>query len=691
MTRLSRRRFLGGTAAAGVLGAMSPLLREALAVPARRATGTLADVRHVVILMQENRSFDHYFGTLAGVRGFGDRMAIPLRDGRTVWQQHNGRRIVMPYRLDARAGNAQPALDLPHTWPDAQAAWDDGRLNAWPRSKTDASMAYYTRAELPIQFALAEAFTLCDAYHCSLQGGTNPNRLFLMTGTNDPSGRHGGPAIDNRMEGFGPPEQGFTWATYPERLEAAGVSWKVYTDMADNYDCNMLTTFRTFREAHASRHNAARPNALADKGISSTLGNATLDGLRDDVVNGRLPQVSWVISPRLYSEHPGPSTPVQGGAYTLQVLEALLADPEVWSGTVFLQMYDENDAFFDHVPPPAPPALLRDGTRSGKSTVPFGDECHGDGLLYGLGPRVPMVVMSPWSKGGWVNSEVFDHTSVLRFLERRFGVAEPNISAWRRAVCGDLTSCFDFASPDAATPRLPVFGTAQADAERARQRATPAIDVPVEGAQAAPRQEPGTRPSRALPYRLEVRFEVQDARLEAPAAPGASGVPLTFVNSGTAGAVFHVYDRLRLGRPPRRYTVEAGKELAELWTPPGEAGAIPPEAYDLWILGPNGFHRALRGSGPQELAVHAVREGDRLALELRNTGTVARQATLTMLAYADAAPRTVTVAPGGVERIRLPGPWYDAQVESNGAAWRFAGRVETGFDGTSDPAMAAGQ
>jgi phospholipase C len=656
MTRLSRRRFLGNATAAAVLGALPPLLQAALAASPRRGTGTIADVRHVVILMQENRSLDHYFGTLAGVRGFGDRLTIPVRDGRTVWQQHNGSRIVMPYRLDASAGNAQPALDLPHTWPDAHAAWDDGRMGSWPRAKTDASMAYYTRAELPIQFALAEAFTLCDAYHCSLQGGTNPNRLYLMTGTS-------GPLIDNRMEGFGPIDQGFTWTTYPERLEAAGISWKVYNDMADNYGCNLLETFKSFRAAHA-----ARPHPLADKGLSTTLRDATLDGLRDDVVNGRLPQVSWVIPPQLYSEHPNPSTPVQGGAYTLAVLEALLADPDVWSGTVFLQMYDENDAFFDHMPPPAAPALRPDGSRAGKSTVDFAAECHGDGLLYGLGPRVPMLVMSPWSKGGWVNSQVFDHTSVLRFLERRFGVVEPNISAWRRAVCGDLTSCFDFASPDASIPRLPAFGTAQADAERARQRATPAIEVPPAGAQAAPRQEPGTRPSRALPYLLEVLAE-----------PGPDGVALSFANAGTVGAVFHVYDRLRLDRVPHRYTVEAGKQLADTWTAAG--------GYDLWILGPNGFHRALRGAGVPAVAVRAAREGDRIVLELRNGADAPRAATVTMLAYADPAPRTVNVGAGAALRIALPGPWYDAEVRSGDAVWRFAGRVETGYDGTSDPAM----
>ena len=663
MTSPSRRRFLGNATAATVLGALPPLLQAALAVPPRRGTGTIADVRHVVILMQENRSLDHYFGTLAGVRGFGDRMTIPVHGGRTVWQQHNGRRIVMPYRLDASAGNAQPALDLPHTWPDAQAAWDDGRMGSWPRAKTDASMAYYTRAELPVQFALADAFTLCDAYHCSLQGGTNPNRLFMMTGTNDPSGRHGGPAIDNRMEGFGPVERGFTWTTYPERLDAAGISWKVYNDMTDNYGCNLLETFKSFRAAHA-----ARPHPLADKGLSTTLRDATLDGLRDDVVNGRLPQVSWVIPPRLYSEHPNPSTPVQGGAYTLQVLEALLADPDVWSGTVFLLTYDENDAFFDHMPPPAAPALLPDGSRAGKSTVGFADECHRDGCLYGLGPRVPMLVMSPWSKGGWVNSQVFDHTSIVRFLERRFGVLEPNIGAWRRAVCGDLTSCFDFASPDASIPRLPAYGTALADAERVRQRATPAIEVPPESAQAAPRQEEGTRPSRALPYLLEVLAE-----------PRADGIALAFANGGTAGAVFHVYDRLRLDAVPRRYTVEAGKQLADTWTASG--------AYDLWILGPNGFHRGLRGTGVPGIAVRAARVGERIVLELRNGTDAPRDATVTMLAYADPAPRTVSLAAGAVEVITLPGPWYDAAVRCGDAAWRFAGRIETGFDGTSDPAL----
>jgi phospholipase C len=670
-----RRRFLGQALAAGLMGTMPPLLRQALAVPAHRATGTLQDVQHVVILMQENRSLDHYFGTLPGVRGFGDRFTIPLQGGRTVWQQNNGRRTVMPYHLDQETGNAQCALDLPHTWPDAQAAWNEGRMAYWPRSKTDASMAYYTRRELPFQFALAEAFTLCDAYHCSLQGGTNPNRLYMLTGTNDPTGSGGGPAIDNRMEGLGPPGQGFTWTTYAERLEQAGVSWKVYQDMDDNYDCNLLTVFRSFREAHLDR-----PNPLAERGLSTTLRNATLLGLKDDVLAGRLPQVSWVVPPRLYCEHPGPSTPVQGGAYTQMVLEALLADPAVWSKTVFLQMYDENDAFFDHAPPPAAPALQRDGSRAGKSTVDYAAECHSDGRLYGLGPRVPMLVISPWSKGGWVNSQVFDHTSILRFLEARFGVQEPNISPWRRAVCGDLTSCFDFRAPDAAPPPLEPRSQAWADAWRREQRARSGIEVPPEASQGAPRQPAGERPSRALPYRLELRSEI------AAAQPRA--LSLEFINSGAAGAVFHVYDKLHLERIPRRYTVEAGKALPDLWTPaPGDQGK-----YDLWVLGPNGFHRHLQGSVDADTLVMELKtHGGSLRLDLRNGGAAACEVALRKLAYGSAPLQLRTLAPGESARILLPLEaqryWYDYSVESGSWMRRFAGRLETGQHGVSDPAM----
>jgi phospholipase C len=672
-TNTHRRGFLRAAVAGGLYAGLPPAIRTALAVPANNVKGSLEDVQHVVILTQENRSFDHYFGTLPGVRGFGDRFTVPVQGPRSIWQQFNGRRTVLPYRLDQQAGNAQCALDLPHTWPDAQEAWDGGRMRFWPRVKTDAAMAYYGQQELPFQFALAQAFTLCDAYHCSLQGGTNPNRLFLFTGTNDPSGAGGGPVIDNTKNGLGPVAEGFTWITYAERLEQAGVSWKVYQDMADNYDDNPLVLFRQFRQQHADGQ-----GVLFEKGMRSTLSGISLQGLKDDVLANRLPQVSWVVAPRMYCEHPGPSTPVQGGWYTQQVLEALTANPEVWSKTVFLQNYDENDAFFDHMPPPAAPALNRDGSRAGASTVPFAQECHTDGQIYGLGPRVPMLIISPWSKGGWVNSQVFDHTSVLRFLEQRFGVREPNISAWRRAVCGDLTSCFDFATPDAQPPVLQPRSKESVDALRVEQRRMRGIEVPAADVQQAPLQPPGTRPSRALPYRLDMRAVVRP-----------DTVVLSFVNSGTAGAVFHVYDQLHLERLPRRYTVEAGKQLDDVWA--GEAKNQ--GRYNLWIVGPNGFHRSLSGSVNSNAGLSAEmdsRDG-LLWLSLRNDSAEPLTVTLAWNAYRKQAPESIVVPAGAStlwrQDVAALHYWYDFSASCGEFLRRFAGRLETGAHGISDPAM----
>ena len=191
-----------------------------------------------------------------------------------------------------------------------------------------------------------------------------------------------------------------------------------------------------------------------------------------------------------------------------------------------------------------------------------------------------MYVISPWSRGGWVNSQMFDHTSVIRFIEQRFGVKEPNITAWRRAVCGDLLSCFDFVTP---MPSCPSCRPPPAAAARAPCPAAP-----------SPARRPclscrcrrlACRRSRALPYELHASARVDG---------NAGTVELIFANSGKAAAVFHVYDRRHLDAPPRRYTVEAGKQLSGLWRVNYDANL-----YDLWVLGPNGFHRHFTGDAGQ--------------------------------------------------------------------------------------------
>jgi len=366
----------------------------------------------------------------------------------------------------------------------------------------------------------------------------------------------------------------------------------------------------------------------------------------------------------------------------------------VWARTVLFVNFDENDGFFDHVPPPAPPSYARraDGTRTaallGASTLDTDGEYHVHGAddahartPYGLGPRVPMYVVSPWSAGGWVSSEVFDHTSVIRFLERRFGVHEPNISAWRRGVCGDLTSAFDFTLGD-EQPFFEALPDTSASRERARalrDHKTPALPVHAE----RPRQAHGVRPSRPVPYALHVH---------AHGTADGGALQLTFHNTGSAAAVFHVYDRNDLERGPRRYTVGAGAELVGRWE--SVLGA-----YDLWVLGPNGFHRHFSAVAGTERVLPALRVGYRpahgeLALWLRNPDPAPRLVTLTANAYLPHAPRLIELGPRGTSEVRLElaasALWYDFTVRAPalpGYALRFAGRLETGRPGYSDPAL----
>lgn len=703
----NRRDFLRGALAATAAGAtltFPPSIQRALAIPARRRTGTLRDVEHVVILMQENRSFDHYFGTLHGVRGFGDRFPIPVRDRaglikKTVWLQPSEEApatpVVAPFRVDTTQDFKFMRLEgTPHGWVDGQLAWADGKLDQWPLFKNDHAMGYFARQDLPFQFAMAEAFTICDAYHCSIMSSTNPNRLYLWTGTNDGLGRGGGPALDNRYDNPDfDPQGGYTWVTYTERLQKAGISWQVYQNLPDNFTDNSLAGFRTYRDAIQGLPGALM--ALKERGWSSV----DLDRLLEDVQNDRLPQVSFIVATAEGSEHPGPSSPAQGADYTARVLDALTSNPEVWSKTVLFVNFDENDGYFDHVPPPAPPTYVdfAKGELAGASTANTAGEYHeilepGDDEVrrslqhkpYGLGPRVPMYVLSPWSKGGWVNSEVFDHTSVIQFLEKRFGVREPNISDWRRAVTGDLTSAFDFRDPD-NRPFFEEFPDTTELAEQARAlpgRSTP----PTPQSPDLPAQDIGTRLSRALPYELHVHGRV---------AERAGRIDLRFESDGAAGACFHVYDRLHLERAPRRYTVESRKRLTGAWHLAENEGA-----YDLWVLGPNGFHRRFAGklsaertAEPEIRVEYDSRRGD-VKVDLVNDGADEVVFFLSSNTYFYPGRTRIAVPPRRSREHRWSlgrtAHWYDFTVTVQGDesfVRRFAGRVETGRDSYSDPAM----
>ena len=373
---VSRRKLLvSATALSGLAvgGAALPAnLRKMMAATPRDLRGRLSDIEHIVILMQENRSFDHYFGTMPGVRGFQDPSAITLSTGNSVFHQ-----------------------------PDP---------SQWVAAKGEYTMGYFTQPDIPFHWALAQSFTVCDNYHCSVLGPTNPNRLYMWSGMLDPNGTGGGPVTDD-SPAFN--NAYLTWTTYPERLEAAGVSWQVYQE-EDNYDDNALAWFKQFSNAPTS-------SPLWQRGMRKR----PAGWFEADARAGRLPQVSWLVAPTAQTEHPD-YFPAAGAEYIASKLDAIAANEDLWRSTLFILCYDENDGMFDHVPPPVPPAGM---------TSEFVD-----GLPIGLGFRVPAVVVSPWSVGGYVCSDVLDHTSLIRLIEARFGVTEPNISAWRRATCGDFTT-----------------------------------------------------------------------------------------------------------------------------------------------------------------------------------------------------------------------------------------------------------
>ncbi|RZU10870.1 phospholipase C [Kribbella rubisoli] len=674
MPDINRRRFLQLAGASAAFAAMANSIEQAAAIPAHRRFGTIQDVEHIVVLMQENRSFDHYFGTLNGVRGFGDPRPVTLPSGQPVWHQKNALgKEILPFHPDADDLGMQFIQDLAHSWGDAHQAVNGGKYDQWIPAKTSTTMAYLTREDIPFHYALADKFTLCDAYHCSFMGSTDPNRYYMWTGYTGNDGTGGGPVLGNDEAGYG-------WTTYPERLEQAGVSWKIYQDIGDgldaaggwgwiddayrgNYGDNSLLYFNNYR-------NAAAGNPLYDKartGTNAKAGESLFARLAADVKNNQLPKISWIAAPEAFTEHP--NWPANYGAwYISQVLDALTANPEVWSKTALFITYDENDGFFDHVVPPFPPL----DANQGLSTVDPGPDlytgtkaAHG---AYGLGQRVPMLVVSPWSTGGYTCSQTLDHTSIIRFMESRFGVHEPNISPWRRAVCGDLTSAFDFGTTATRPAKLPDTTAYQPPDNKRHPDYVPT--PPAVGK--VPVQERGCRRTRPLPYAPVVDGAVADSKYK-----------LTFSSGPDAGAQFLITSANRTDGP-WTYTAEAGKTVSDSWNPVYSGGVT-----DLTVHGPNGFLRTFKGKPATGLEITARENAGTGNVDLTITSDAARKVTIAN-AY-DGKKKTLSVRKGKTTyTVTTTSRWYDVSVTTDADTTylrRYAGHVETGAPGQSDPAI----
>jgi phospholipase C len=422
-------------------------------------------------------------------------------------------------------------------------------------------------------------------------------------------------------------------------------------------------------------------------------------------MSNTLPEVSWVVAPQAYCEHPT-FPPNWGAWYISNVLDALTSNPEVWASTVLIVNFDENDGFFDHLIAPTPPT----SAAGGLSTVATVNELYPGvpGVArfapgpYGLGARVPCFVVSPWSRGGWVCSQVFDHTSVIQFIEKRFGVIETHITPWRRAISGDLTSALNFKVADPVPPQLPntdnfvsfVSGGAlvpvtPAVIEAGKQPA-PNIKIVVPAVQTMPAQEPGQRLARALPYRLQA---------DATADSAAQTVSIAFENSGAVGAFFHVRtaagaENSGQGTGPWGYTVDpAARVLSDRWSPTAGTG------YDLSVYGPNGFFRRFAGGlapTSANLEVRALSEiaGGAIFLNIENAATT--RTTVTIANQYTGHEEHFPLAPGG--RVVVPVVlatsfhWYDVVITAGADpsfVRHYAGHVENGFDSVSDPHIGA--
>lgn len=836
----SRRDFLKLAAllsgAAGVSGFVPESIRRAYAI-APEPGSTWRDAEHVVILMQENRSFDHALGMLRGVRGFNDPLAIRLSNGNSVFVQTDKAGVsYAPWRLDMRDTRITWMGSIPHSRNSQVDAWNEGRHDQWIDAKRSGhpdycrvpmTMGHYTREDLPFYYALADAFTVCDQNYCSVMSSTTPNRSCFWTGTiRDRQSRDSMVFMRNDQYLRG----GTVWKTYPERLQEAGISWKFYqNEMTNsglsgehdawlgNFGCNVLEFFTAYhieaypgyvkeqqrqiadytrelasleeklsqandpgqaddlkaRMAHARKRiaecraalknsgearyrqltpqqkalyhaafvtNAADPDyhaleslAFTDDGKPLTMNVPKGDILyqfRKDVENGHLPAISWLTAPENFSDHP--VSPWYGAWYVSEVMDILTRNPEVWKKTIFILTYDENDGYFDHAPSFVAADPDRPWTGGASAGIDTGIEYSGkkDELAQGvpeeearsgpigMGFRVPMIIASPWSRGGWVNSQLFDHTSTLMFLEQfvqqKFGktVYEDNISTWRRAISGNLLSVFRPYDPQ--EPELDFLNRDKfvVSIQKSRYKDIPSNYKPLDAAEIAlinrapaespmmPHQERGIRRACALPYELYAEGGLSDDgkafELRMTAGDRVHG-------RCSAGSPFNVYLRnLRPGTEGEAggmrvatYAVRAGDTLTRQFP----LSLFTDGKYLIEVHGPNGFYRSFRGSQAAaslhirlEYEQRAGRPTGNLRVHLRNTSG---RAVDVALEDHSSAPRSLshTVHAGEEKAVDLHlGPshgWYDFTVKASGpgAEAHFAGHVETGRPSYSDPRM----
>ena len=784
---LKKAALLSGAAVAPNVIPMS--IQKAMAISADPGT-TFYDAEHVVFLMQENRSFDHMFGKLKGVRGFNDPRSFSLPDLNKVWMQKDKEgKTYAPFHIDINKTKITWQGGLPHSWDDQLAARNGGKYDRWIEAKTHMCLGHYDRTDVPFYYAMADAFTICDHHFCSSLTGTTPNRLFFWTGTIRPEQNGTSVAAVNNSQAESRDNVFVDWDTFPELLEDQDVSWKIYQneiwtadlkgdtvdDWLGNYGDNAIeyvkrynvklsAYFRkngdaTAKPALTAEEVTAKYNALTEReknlidkafatninapenylelapftfrndlGAEETLNipkNDIFHQFRTDVDNGTLPTVSWLVAPQRFSDHT--SSPLYGTWYVSEAIDILTKNPEVWKKTIFILTYDENDGYFDHIPPYVvpKPGDEQSGKVSAKINTDADYELTKDSPI-GLGYRVPMLIASPWSKGGYVNSQVFDHTSCLMFLENFLSqktgkqIRSKNISSWRRAICGDLSSAFRPAKADVSNPVTPlkreevITGIQNARHRPAQVKPDPLTAAEInainsypsfaeQSPSAMPKQERGTKPACALPYELfadcSLNAGAKQLELQLGSSKGSFGQA-----QAAAGAPFLVYSKSPYqGKTGKTwsYAVVAGDQLNDHF----DLASFDQQHYQLCISGPNGFFRECQGDiNDPLLTISCLYDNKGLLMKkktgnvellLENKGDTALTVSITDDIYRNQRPQEIILAAKSSKRLIISlqksAGWYDFKISLKGNeqySRHYAGHVETGEESITDPYMA---
>ncbi|MDG3583651.1 phosphocholine-specific phospholipase C [Galbibacter pacificus] len=822
--------FTGGMS---VLPTFPNSIKRALQIDPEKGSN-FYDAEHIVLLMQENRSFDHCYGSLRGVRGFNDPRAIKLPNKNPVWLQHDEKgRTFAPFRLNMKETKATWMGGLPHSWTDQVDARNNGKYDKWLFAKQPGrkeykdipfTLGYYNREDLPFYYAFADAFTVFDQHFCSSLTGTTTNRLFFWSGTH--KDREGFAHVRNSEVGW---DREINWKTFPERLQDHDIPWKVYQNEISfynglegedesylaNFTDNNLEWYSQFNVRYTKGYQNYLKNSLNDlpveideleekiketpkrkvqplqneleekkaklkhvqeeserwnplnfeklsdyqkqlhqrafvtnsndpdyheteeiaveiEGEKETLKvpkGDILDAFRKDVNAGTLPTVSWLVAPQKFSDHP--SAPWFGAWYVSEVLDILTKDPEVWKKTIFILTYDENDGYFDHVPPfvapnPKDAHLASKGMDLHQEYVTLKEELVKNRVNennarespVGLGYRVPMVVASPWTRGGWVNSEVCDITSTIQlmenFIQNKYGkdVKETNISEWRRCVSGDLTSAFrtfkedDFKFSDFVKRNEFMGEVINARAKKLPSNYRELSDDEISTAKKAimkadflPQQEPGVKDSCALTYELYVDGKLNMDTLGVEVFFEASN---NIFGEKAKGAPFNVYAFNRKNEQSTfnwPITVKPGDKLLNNWS----LKDFREEEYQLSVHGPNGFYRALQGNANdpdlnidfdyEKNTKRVKRVSGNIMLHITNNSNKPLKVVLEDCSYGQEMQHIVVKA-GKRETIILDVNknynWYDFKltVEGNNTfKRRYAGRVEVGKASKTDPYM----